>query len=309
MMWRTRRESRERARAKGQPKQDPPHPLGAPARSSAAQSEARGRAGAVGEAAGALVLAEMDAGGPGVAALGQQLIDAAKQGTIERVGALLDQGVAVDSRDYIQATPLMYASRRGHRAVAALLLDREANVNAESAGGDTPALYASVYGHLDTLQLLVSRGADIHHRTHNGDSSLLCAALCDHLPVCEYLLSLGADLMAAANDDNETALAHYGDSVYPRLSPETKALRVAALEAWWAAGPHPSQVQRRRDERWARRGPLITVLAEHAYRPLQLRAQAIAAAAVGAPLPLIVHSAKEVVFRHEGLARYVILYL
>ena len=51
------------------------------------------------------------------------------------------------------------------------------------------------------------------------------------------------------------------------------------------------------------------MLAEHAYRPLQLRAQAIAAAAVGAPLPVIAHSAKEVVFRHEGLARYVILYL
>jgi len=82
-----------------------------------------------------------------------------------------------------------------------------------------------------------------------------------------------------ANNYNETALAHYGVCADPRLSPETKALRVAALEAWWAAGPHPSQVQRRRDERWARRGPLMTVLAEHAYRPLQLRALAIALAA------------------------------
>ena len=259
--------------------------------------------------------AEMDAGGPGVAPLGQQLIDAAIQGTIERVGALLDQGVAVDFRGGLQYTPLIWASCRGHRAVAALLLDRGANANAESDYefaesdyGYTPATLASFGGHLDTLQLLVSRGADIHHRSHGGYSSLLFAALFDHLPVCEYLLSLGADLMAA-NDDNETALAHYGRYATPRLSPETTALRVAALEAWWAAGPHPSQVQRRRDERWARRGPLITVLVEHAYRPLQLRAQAIAAAAVGAPLPLLVHSAKEVVFRHEGLARYVVLYL
>ena len=38
-------------------------------------------------------------------------------------------------------------------------------------------------------------------------------------------------------------------------------------------------MQRRRDERWARRGPLMTVLAEHAYRPLQLRALALALAA------------------------------
>ena len=251
----------------------------------------------------------MDGGGPDVAPLGQQLIEAARQGTIERVGALLDQGVAVDSRGDDQMTPLMLASFFGHRAVAELLLDREADVNAESASGRTPATCASTSGRLDTLQLLVSRGADIHHTNQFGRSPLLYAALRDHLPVCEYLLSLGADLMAASDIANQTALASYGVWAKSRLSPETKALRVAALEAWWAAGPHPSQVQRRRDERWARRGPLITVLAEHAYRPLQLRAQAIAAAAVGAPLPLIVHSAKEVVFRHEGLARYVILYL
>ena len=245
---------------------------------------------------------------PVVAPLGQQLIDAATQGNIERVGALLDQGVLVDSRDGYQYTPLIWASFRGHRAVAALLCDRGADVNAENALGSTPVTRASYRGHLDTLQLLVSRGADIHHRDQFGHSSLLYAALWDHLPVCEYLLSLGADLMAVDNN-NQTALAHYGVRANPRLSPETKALRVAALEAWWAAGPHPSQVQRRRDERWARRGPLITVLAEHAYRPLQLRAQAIAAAAVGAPLPLIAHNAKEVVCRHEGLARYIIMYL
>ena len=251
----------------------------------------------------------MDGVEPGVAPLVQQLIDAAQEGTIERVGVLLDQGVAVDSRDEDQCTPLMEASVRGHRAVAALLVDRGANVNAENDWGGSPATRASGRGHLDVLHLLVSRGADIHHRNIYGCSSLLYAAVCDHLPVCEYLLSLGADLMAASNKNLRTALAHYGLHARPPLSSETKALRVAALEAWWAAGPHPSQVQRRRDERWARRGPLITVLAEHAYRPLQLRAQAIAAAAVGAPLPLIVHSAKEVVFRHEGLARYVILYL
>ena len=237
----------------------------------------------------------------------QQLISAAFGGIIERVGALLDQGVAVDSRDDSQQTPLLHASHRGHRAVAALLLFRAAQVDAQDRWRITAAMRASRGGHLDILQLLVWRGADIHHRNQGGSSSLLLAMF-DHLPVCEYLLSLGADLMVASND-NETALAHYGVHARPLLPPETKALRVAALEAWWAAGPHPSQVQRRRDERWARRGPLITVLAEHAYRPLQLRAQAIAAAVVGAPLSLIAHSAKEVVFRHERLARYVILYL
>ena len=37
------------------------------------------------------LVTEMDGGGSAVAPLGQQLIDAATQGTIERVGALLDR--------------------------------------------------------------------------------------------------------------------------------------------------------------------------------------------------------------------------
>ena len=109
-------------------------------------------------------LVEMDGGGPGVAPLGEQLIAAANQGTIERVGALLDQGVAVDSRDGGQMTPLMWASLRGHSAVASLLIDRGANFNAEGEDGSTPATWASYGGRLDILQLLVSRGADVHHR-------------------------------------------------------------------------------------------------------------------------------------------------
>ena len=275
----------------------------------------------------------MDGGGPGVAPLGRQLINAAKQGTIERVGALLDQGVLVDSRDGHLNTPLMWTSIQGHRAVAYLLLDREADVNAESNNGETSAILASIGGHLDILQLLVSRGADIHHKSNNGASCLLLAALWDRLPVCEYLLSLGADLMAASNH-NKTVLSQYGYRARPPLSPETKALRVAALEAWWAAGPHPSQVQRRRDERWARRGPLITVLAEHAYRPLQLRAFALdnrrlaeevimlrryvgaltQAAAAGAALPampnvLVQYNPKAAVFRTEGLVRCIVAFL
>ena len=252
--------------------------------------------------------------------LGRHLRDAATQGTIERVGALLDQGVFVNSRGGNGWTALIRAAARGHREIAALLLDRGANVNAKTSSRDTPAIWASSGGHLDTLQLLVSRGADIHHRSQAETSSLLYAALWDHLPVCEYLLSLGADLMAAS-DTNQTAysdygrwakLAHYGGYANYILSPETKALRIATLEACWAAGPHPSQVQRRRDERWARRGPLITVLAEHAYRPLQLRAQAIALAAAEldpSEAVVVQTSRMQDVLRDEGLVRYVVSFL
>ncbi len=240
-----------------------------------------------------------------------QLIIAAYEGDIERVGALLDQGVAVDFRDGESRTPLIWASGRGHRAVVALLLDREANVNAEAIGQWTPLLSATWFNQFNTLQLLVSRGANIHHIDKYGYSSLLQAALGDRLPICEYLLSLGADLMVI-NNRKQTALADYGHGAWPPLSPETKALRRAALKRAWENGLHPSQVQRRRDELWERRGPLLTVLAEHAYRPLQARALEIELAALSLdpnePV-LISTKPKEVILHDEGMVRYIVGFL
>jgi hypothetical protein len=240
-----------------------------------------------------------------------QLIIAAREGDIDRVIALLDQGVAVDFQDGNSMTPLHHASERGDIAVATLLLDAGANVNAMTEGGQwTPLFRASTRGHLDTVQLLVSRGADIHHRVAGGYSCLLFAALQDRLPICEYFLSVGADLMMMNNGVCWTALTHYGHNIYPPLSPEIKAIRCAALEAWWVAGP--SQVQRRRDELWERRGPLLTVLAEHAYRPLQARALEIELAALSLdpnePV-LISTKPKEVILHDEGMVRYIVGFL
>ena len=210
--------------------------------------------------------------------LGERLLHSARVGAIERVRALLDQGVDVDSKDPCLQTSLMLASRRGHGALVALLCERGAHVNAASNHGSTALRWATVRGHLGVVKILVAYGADVHQQNVDlGWRPLHFASFDDRLPVCEFLLSKGADLMAVTSQ-GWTALNHYGHNTFPRLSPETKALRCAALKAAWAAGPHPSQVQRRCDERWARRGPLLTVLAEHAYRPLQHRALALALA-------------------------------
>jgi hypothetical protein len=71
-------------------------------------------------------------------------------------------------------------------------------------------------------------------------------------------------------------------------------------------------VQRRRDERWERRGPLLTVLAEHAYRPLQARALeiALAALAVDPNEPVIFpRTSLGDVFRNDYLVRYIAEFL
>jgi hypothetical protein len=164
------------------------------------------------------------------------------------------------------------------------------------------------------VKLLEAAGADIHHKTNNGYNALILAALFDKLPVCLFLLSKGADLMAVANN-NWTALTDYGNYVHsPPLSPATLAERRAALEEAWRAGPHPSQVQRRRDEAWDRRKSLMQVSAENGYRPLAHRVAAMPAVDPAAAIPAIPLDNAEQVHAHllgqvlanEGIHRLIV---
>ena len=204
------------------------------------------------------------------AALGMQLYTAALSGNTERVRELLDQGVTVDFR-VNTFTPLFAASHYGHSEVVTLLLDRGADVNATEDNGFSILILSAFIGQLDVVQILAARGANIHYMPNAGYSALLWAALFDRLSVCECLLSRGADLMAANTYIGLTLLSGYGQHANPPLSDTDKALRCAALEAAWAVGPHPSQVQRRKDERWARRWPFAFVLVTRGFRPLQYR--------------------------------------
>ena len=75
------------------------------------------------------------------------LIDAVKQGDLERVTAILDQaGDLIHLRDSSGATPLHYAAFHGQQQVAELLIDRGADINStDNQFGATPAGWAIEY--------------------------------------------------------------------------------------------------------------------------------------------------------------------
>ena len=75
------------------------------------------------------------------------LIDAVKQGDLERVTAILDQaGDLIHLRDSTGATPLHYAAFHGQQQVAELLIDRGADINStDNHFGATPAGWAIEY--------------------------------------------------------------------------------------------------------------------------------------------------------------------
>ena len=177
-------------------------------------------------------------------------------------------------------TLLHHASGGGHVELAAGLLDCGASLSAKVGNGWDALFLACANGHHAVAALLLDRGAD-PNTSSVSYTALGMAAYFDNHDVCLLLLSRSADLMMPMPLDGHTALEVYGeDKVPPKLSPAELAARRAALVAAWEEGPHPSQVQRRKDVRWARRWAFVQVMVGHGFRPLAYRVAQLEAAAL-----------------------------
>jgi hypothetical protein len=210
----------------------------------------------------------------------------------------------------------------GRVELATGLLDRGSDVHARDSDGEEALLYASRYGHLPVATLLLDRGADPCIR--NDDWTALGVAASDgHHPVVLLLLSRGADLAATMRggwgQELKTALEWCGQRVYPRLSDKHLEQRREEMRAAFAAGPHPSQVQRRRDENWERRAAFVSVLVLSGLQPLAARREQLAAAALphDVPIPRLpdetpaqrLGNLRAKVFAHEKIWRDVAAFL
>ena len=190
-----------------------------------------------------------------------------------------------DDRVYVSrgSTVTMAASLGGHEGLVKELALLGANVNALDASGADALILASWKGHVAVCSVLLDHGAVMTTRSVNfGWTALHYAAYFGHLQVGLLLCSKGADLMAVASNGS-TLLQVYGDLANPRLSKETKEEHKAALLDCFRKGPHPSQVQRRKDENWARRWPFVMIMVGHDFQPLAARRAILLAA--NPPLP------------------------
>ena len=135
-----------------------------------------------------------------------ELMKAAANGDVNKVGLLLSQGGRVDIR-HQGFTPLLIAVARGHTAVCELLLVQgKANVN-ETKDGFTPLLVAAQRGHFEICKLVLKTGkANVKGRTPDGFTALLMATRYDNTAVCELLLQYGSDLEERMPNTLDTAL-------------------------------------------------------------------------------------------------------
>ncbi|MBQ9243777.1 MAG: ankyrin repeat domain-containing protein [Proteobacteria bacterium] len=151
------------------------------------------------------------------------LLDAARQGDVNKVKALIDKGADVNTKDKFSGnTPLHLAVIRGHLEVIKLLISSNANVNARTNFGTSPLHFAfNRTESMEAVKLLISSGADVNAKDDFGSTPLHEAAFGQNLVVLEesdatekdkrelteryanameMLIAAGADISAKDND-------------------------------------------------------------------------------------------------------------
>ena len=124
------------------------------------------------------------------------LIDAAKNGDLEKMTALVEKGNAVDGRTKEGRTPLIQATVHGHVDVVKFLIGRGADINAEDNEGETALSWAVIEGHTDVVTALVDAGADKEVRGKLGFTPLMVAVIKRRVEIMRILLAAGADPLA-----------------------------------------------------------------------------------------------------------------
>lgn len=128
------------------------------------------------------------------------LHEAAGNGDLEAVNALLASGVQVDLRTRHFETPLMRAAYRGKLDVVAALIKRGADVNAQrrssqghNFGKATPLSLAARVGHFRVSRTLLEAGAKVDPLDSGYFTPLAYASDAGNLELSKLLLDFGAN--------------------------------------------------------------------------------------------------------------------
>ncbi len=133
---------------------------------------------------------------PRVTRMDRALVEAADDGDVGELGALLAAGANIDAAVDGDGSPLIAAARSGHLPAVAFLLDRGADVNLGVPGDGNPLIMAAREGHAAVVELLLDRGADVNLIVDGDENAIIQATGEGHLEVVKLLVARGADVNA-----------------------------------------------------------------------------------------------------------------
>lgn len=101
--------------------------------------------------------------------------EATRQGDLEQVRRLLEQGVDIDSKDEHGQTALMHAAHEGRTELVRLLIDRGADMNVTAKYNFTALMLSLIAHHPEIARTLIEAGAeaDGHCRMGLQEKSVL----------------------------------------------------------------------------------------------------------------------------------------
>jgi len=115
-------------------------------------------------------------------------------GTPKSVEESIQKNCDIESTDYWERTPFLFAVQLGHVEKAQLLLDLGANRMATGRCGKTPMQYAVQHNSIPMLKWLVSQGFDIESTDEFLDTPLIAAASQGMVDCVNFLIECGADI-------------------------------------------------------------------------------------------------------------------
>lgn len=118
-------------------------------------------------------------------------------GTSETIQKSVHDNGDLESVDYWQRTPFLFAVQLGDKNKAQLLLDLGANQNAVGRCGMTPMQYAVQQGNVPMLQWLLDRGFDVDATDEFLQTPLIFAAEEGMSDCVSFLIEAGADIHKA----------------------------------------------------------------------------------------------------------------
>lgn len=91
------------------------------------------------------------------------------------------------------------------------------NINSKDFSNKTPLMYAAEDGAVDTIDFLIRNGANINDTDVRGDSALIIAVKNNNIKASQLLIEHGADLNIK-NEDNKDALNIAKDLGYKEIT-------------------------------------------------------------------------------------------
>ena len=125
--------------------------------------------------------------------------EACKEGDLESVRQLIQDGQDVNRGDSVRKTPLIVAARYGHDQMVRELIRAGADVNGKDNNKQTALHYASSCGHSSVVKTLAEAGANLNVRDEWGMTPLMDAAVEDHANVVMELIRAGADVSVVSS--------------------------------------------------------------------------------------------------------------